>query len=130
LNEQRASLLKSASSTRSLKQINDDLTLKNYFPTTLTTHSKSAHKQKETLDTKRNILRPRLLHLEHGDKKYRIKFLKESDTIQYHPKSANNRHLHTTGQRRNIEALFDNDTSTVHGLSTTSNTSNIHRESN
>ena len=73
------------------------------------------------------------MHVEHGEKKYRITFLKDTDRIQLHHKtphhSSNNRRLHTT-DHRNIEELLDNDNSTVHGLSTGSNTSNIHRESN
>jgi hypothetical protein len=73
------------------------------------------------------------MHVEHGEKKYRITFLKDSNALQLLHKSPHHsghkRNLFIT-QPRNIESLFDNDTSTVHDLSATSNTSNIHRESN
>jgi hypothetical protein len=65
------------------------------------------------------------MHVEHGEKKYRVTFLRDSNTL-HKPlyRSTNNRDLH-----RNIESLFDRDTSTVQRLSTVSNTSNIHHES-
>ncbi len=72
------------------------------------------------------------IHLEHRDKKYRITFLKDSNTLQCLPKlsrySKNNQSLRSM-KPRNTESLFDTENSIVHGRSAVSNTSNIHRES-
>jgi hypothetical protein len=96
------------------------------------THSKSAHQRKPVVNHKVNQSRPRSIHIEHRDKKYRITFLKDSNTLQCLPKLTH----YSTGHRnlffmkpRNTDSLFGTDSSTVHGLSTESNTSNIHRES-
>jgi len=73
------------------------------------------------------------MHISHRDKKYRIKFLKDSNTHQSSPKSthyssANNQKLLLMSPK-NTESLFDADFSTDHGLSTESKTLNIQRES-
>ncbi|CAF1062026.1 unnamed protein product [Rotaria sordida] len=132
LNEQRANLLKSRCSNRSLKQLNDNFSLHNFFPEKFTTHLEYPSKQKEIFDNqKNNIRRPHSMHVEHKDKKYCIKFIKDSNNLPFLPKtlhhSTNNRHLFIVEQK-NIESLFDAEISTENALSTTSNTSNIHRE--
>jgi len=98
----------------------------------LKTHSKSVSKQKEIIDNKPIYSRPHSLHVEHRDKKYRITFLKDSNTLQCLPKlsrySTNNQSLRSM-KPRITESLFDTENSIVHGRSAVSNTSNIHRES-
>ena len=135
LNEQRANLLKSASTHKSLKDMNDDLSLHEFFPEIFTSHSKSALKPKEILRAKSPIQsRPRSIHIEHRDRKYRITFLKDSNQVQSFPKLA--RYGPATNENlalmthRNHQSLFGTDSSTVQGLSTsTTTTSKIHRES-
>ncbi|CAF2778072.1 unnamed protein product [Rotaria sp. Silwood2] len=132
LNEQRANLLKSRRSNRSLKQLNDNFSLQQFFPEQFTTHLQYPFKQKEIFDNKQTkFSRPHSMHVEHKEKKYCIKFIKDSNNLPYLPKpshrSTNNRRLFIV-EKKNIESLFDAEISTEHGLSTTSNTSNIHRE--
>ncbi len=71
------------------------------------------------------------IHLEHRDKKYRITFLKDSNNLQCPPKlsrySANNQSL-LRPNPRHTGSLFGTESS-VHGLSTDLDASNIHRES-
>lgn len=91
------------------------------------TPSKSAQRHREMIHHKPKYVYPRSLHIEHRDKKYRITFLKDSNTIQCYPKLTSYS-IHQQNQR-NIDSLFDTDTSTVHGPSMGSNNSNTHRES-
>lgn len=133
LNEQRANLLKSASTCKSLKDLNDDLSLHEFFPETYTSHPKSAPKIREGLPTKSPIRpRPRSIHIEHRDRKYRITFLKDSNSIESFPKLA--RYGPATNSNlllikpRNPQSLFGTESSTVQGLSTASTTTKIHRE--
>lgn len=90
------------------------------------------YKERGFADDKQSLPRPQSMHVEHKEKKFHIKFLKDSNDLQYLPKilhrSKNHRNLYVAPQK-NIEALLDGENSTVNALSTTSNTSNIHRES-
>ncbi|CAF1545883.1 unnamed protein product [Rotaria sp. Silwood1] len=132
LNEQRANLLKSRCSHRSLKQLNDNLSLQQFFPEKFTTHLQYPSKQKDIFNNKQTkYSRPQSMHIEHKEKKYYIKFVKDSNNLPFLPKplhrSTNNHHLFIV-EKKNIEALFDTEISTEKAFSTTSNTSNIHRE--
>ncbi|CAF3482330.1 unnamed protein product [Rotaria socialis] len=131
LNEQRANVLKSATSHRSLQQINDNYSLKKFFPEHYTTHYQYSSKQADMPDTKPTKTRPHSVHVEHKEKKYRIKFLKNSNELDCF-----NRPSHRSSKNRgsflihqkNIEALFDAENTTDNAQSSTSNTTNIHRE--
>lgn len=90
-------------------------------------------KQKHVLETKPISSRPHTVHVEHKEKKYRIKFLKDNDELDflYKPlhRSTNNRHLFVLDQK-NIESLLDGDNASADNVhSRSSNTANIHRES-
>ena len=68
------------------------------------------------------------MHLEHNEKKYHIKFLKEFDESY---RSTTNRRLLRTERLipTNIESLLSSDASTVHGRSSDMHSSTMHRES-
>lgn len=75
---------------------------------------------------------PPSLQVEQGEKRFRITFVKDSnafrvlaDPEQY----ASDDHAPRPLKTRNLESLLSADTSTVHGRSSVSNTTSIHRES-
>lgn len=145
--------MKSASTCKSLKDINDDLNLHEFFPETFIvnirlkilkkiffsipfkSHSKSAPKSKELLPIKSSIqTRPRSIHIEHRERKYRITFLKDSSN-QFESLPKLSRYASTTNEnvllikQQNRQSLFGTESSTVQGLSTASTTTKIHRDS-
>ena len=83
-------------------------------------------------EKKRPDVPPRLLQVEQGEKRYRITFVKDSNAFRVladpSPYSSND-HAMRAVKPRTLESLLSADTSTVHGRSSVSNTTSIHRES-
>ncbi|CAF3976610.1 unnamed protein product [Adineta steineri] len=125
LNEQKANLIKSASSNRSLKSFNDSLSVRGYFPEKLLTHSRSSSKEKELDNNQQNYSKQRSMHIDHGEKKYHVTFLKDPNTsVKSSKHKTKNHNVHN----KNIESLFKREAILESNLSTKSNTSNIHRQ--
>ncbi|CAF3581954.1 unnamed protein product [Adineta steineri] len=125
LNEQKANLIKSASSNRSLKSFNDSLSVRGYFPEKLLTHSRSSSKEKELDNNQQNYSKQRSMHIDHGEKKYHVTFLKDPNTsVKSSKHKTKNHNVHN----KNIESLFKREAILGSNLSTKSNTSNIHRQ--
>jgi hypothetical protein len=86
------------------------------------------HNEEELSVNKQTLSRSRSMHLEHNEKKYHVKFLKDYDAHDPVYRSTNNRHLPLIERltQKNIESLFATENSILQGHSTESN---IHRES-
>ncbi|CAF1225049.1 unnamed protein product [Rotaria sp. Silwood1] len=131
LNEQKANLLKSSRYSNSLQQLNDDPSLQKYFSETLhNTPRNPIQDEDEFFNNKPNLSRSKSIHLEHKEKKYHVRFLKDYDEHNelYYRKP--NRHLFFKEPltERHIESLFSTETSTIQGQPSELYASAIHRE--
>ena len=149
LNEQKANLLKSSGYSNSLQQLNDDPSIQKYFSEILNVRIRflfSSYLRIQSFDFFKNTsrdpiqdeeaffvdkqtpFRSRSMHLEHNEKKYHVKFLKDYDAHDPAYRTTSNRRLPHTERltQRNIESLFAAENSILQGHSTESNT---HHES-
>lgn len=89
--------------------------------------------EEEFFNNQNDSLRCRSMHLKHNEKKYHVQFLKKrsKENSSHQSTIGTNRHLLLTEQilPRNIEKLFDTETSTTQEPSTDIHTATIHRES-
>jgi hypothetical protein len=150
LNEQKANLLKSSGYSTSLQKLNDDPSIQKYFSERLNVRIRFSfflpnliiyflkntsrypiQDEQEFFNDTQNPSRPRSMHLGHNEKKYHIQFLKDRDAHDAFYRPPHNRRLLLTERiaPTNIESILGVETSTVHGLSSETNTSNLHRES-
>ncbi|UJR15030.1 hypothetical protein I4U23_002004 [Adineta vaga] len=122
LNEQKANLIKSASSNKTLKQLNENLHLRQYFPETYISDSRCSYKEKDSSVNQPIHHQSRSMHVEHGEKKYHITFLKDANAhAKLSLNSTNDLNLpKTSGLLSDRDSQSKTDVSTV---------SDVHRES-
>ncbi|CAF3844862.1 unnamed protein product [Adineta steineri] len=129
LNEQKANLLKSSGYSNSLQQLNNDPSIQKYFSETINNTSRYPiqDEEEEFFTDKQNLSRSQSMHVQHKEKKYHVKFLKDLDAHNPIYRPISTRRLPSTKRlaERNIESLFAKDSSIVQGQSTESN---LHHE--
>ncbi|CAF1547872.1 unnamed protein product, partial [Adineta ricciae] len=122
LNEQKANLLKSSGYCNRLQQLNEDPSIQKYFSETLNNTSRDPIQDQEEerwedgddfFDEKQTFLRPRSMHLEHKEKKFHVKFLKDYDAHDPVYRAADRQRPHLTERltQKNLETLFPVDNS-------------------
>ena len=87
--------------------------------------------EEEFFADKKYSTRLQSMHLEHNEKKYHIKFLKDYDAHDSFYRRKDNRRVPSKKKSatKNIESLFSNENSTVQDRLSLLNASKIHRES-
>ncbi|CAF1135859.1 unnamed protein product [Adineta ricciae] len=122
LNEHKANLIQSASANKTLKQLNENLHLRQFFPETFVSNSSCSRREKDSSVNQQIHHQQRSMHVECGDRKYHVKFLKD---FQSHA----NLSLPPTNHgdlTKTIESFSDEGISSRAYLAVTSD---VHRES-